>query len=84
MAENILEQDIIPPGNNADPAIHRASQSNTTMRPTPRFNNGHVMTTSRDFEGATPGIGGILALRSENIVKKVNYDVFVKNLESTL
>ena len=36
--------------------------------------------TSRDFEGATPKIGGILALRSENITKKVNYDVFCEKL----
>ena len=36
--------------------------------------------TTRDFEEATPKIGGILALRSENVTKKVNYDIFCEKL----
>ena len=37
---------------------------------------GPVSSTPKDFEGATPQIGGILALRSENMLKKVSYDKF--------
>ena len=37
-------------------------------------------TTNRDFEGATPKLNAILALRSENITKKVNYDRFLEKL----
>ena len=36
--------------------------------------------TNRDFEGATPKLGAVLALRSENINKKVNYDRFLEKL----
>ena len=49
---------------------HRGTQN--------RYNNRSgnvVMSTAKDFVGATPKIGGILALRSENITKK-NYDMF--------
>ena len=42
--------------------------------------SGPVSSTPRDFEGATPRIGGILALRSENMTKKVNYDQFCEKL----
>ena len=38
------------------------------------------MSTPKDFEGATPKIGGILALRSENMTNKVNYDIFCEKL----
>ena len=37
-------------------------------------------TSSRDFEGATPKIGGVLGLRSENVTKKINYDSFCEKL----
>ena len=33
--------------------------------------------TPRDFEGTTSNVGGVLALRSENVTKKVNCDVFL-------
>ena len=33
--------------------------------------------TNRDFKGATPKLGAVLALRSENINKNVNYDRFL-------
>ena len=36
--------------------------------------------SSRDFEGATPKIGGVLGLRSENVTNKVNYDSFCEKL----
>ena len=37
-------------------------------------------TANRDFAGATPKIGGVLGLRSENVTKKVNYDSFCKKI----
>ena len=36
--------------------------------------------TPRDYEGATPKIGGILGLRSENMTNKVSYDIFREKL----
>ena len=36
--------------------------------------------TPRDYAGAVPEIGGILALRSENLTHKVNYDIFCEKL----
>ena len=36
--------------------------------------------TNRYFEGATPKLGAVLALRSENTNKKVNYDRFLEKL----
>ena len=36
--------------------------------------------SSRDFEGATPKIGGVLGLCSENVTKKINYDSFCEKL----
>jgi len=38
--------------------------------------------SERDFSGATPQIGGVLALRSENTTRKVPYEVFLKKLET--
>ena len=34
----------------------------------------------KDFEGATPRIGGVLGLRSENVTRKVTDDAFRKKL----
>ena len=42
--------------------------------------NAALANTPKDFEGVTPKIGGILALRSENMTKKVNFDVFCEKL----
>ena len=36
--------------------------------------------TNRDFEGATPKLGAVLALRNENVNKKMNYDRFLEKL----
>ena len=55
-----------------------ASRRNPTR--TPRRPNTVSTNTPRDFEGVTPKIGGILALRSENMTKKVNYDIFCEKL----
>ena len=59
------------------------SVSNRNQARFPRRQNAGVMSTPKDFEGATPKIGGILALRSENMTHKVNYDVFARSLGST-
>ena len=48
------------------------TSSNTTKAG--RYQNRHgtqQSSTSKDFEGATPKIGGILALRSKNITNKI-------------
>ena len=42
--------------------------------------NAALANTPKDFEGVTPKIGGILALRSENMTMKVNFDVFCEKL----
>ena len=44
--------------------------------------NFAASSTLRNFEGSTPNIGGVLALRSENVTKKVNYDKFCEKLRS--
>ena len=59
---------------NTAPTINRNKNRN------PRRVNTSLSTTPRDFEGATPKIGGMLALRSENGNKKVNYDNFCKKV----
>ena len=35
--------------------------------------------STKDFEGATPKIGGVLGLCSETVTKKVSYDTFLKS-----
>ena len=78
---------ITPGGGNSvlEGTQRRPSQnSNTaggTRRPTRVHNRSRpVSYTPRDSESATPQIGGILALRSENMIKKVNYDQFCEKL----
>ena len=39
-----------------------------------------ISSTPEDYEGATPKIGGILALRSENLTNKFSYDIFCEQL----
>ena len=46
----------------------------------PRRQNTAFINTPKYFEGVTPKIGGILALRSEIMNKKVNYDIFCEKL----
>ena len=43
----------------------------------PRRTNAESNNTPKVFEGATLRIGGVLAIRNENVTKKVNYDVFL-------
>ena len=75
-----------PPVEGVDPAQSPGANSDTTSgsRRTPsrasRRTNTSFTNTPKDFEGATPKIGGILALRNENVAKKINYDVFCEKL----
>ena len=66
---------------------HSQARSDTSARTrstTRRDNrtNGVVSSTHRDFAGDTPGIGGVLALRSENVVLKKSYDKFCEKLKT--
>ena len=54
--------------------------SNRNQARFPRRQNASVMSTPKDFKGATPKIGGILDLRNENMTHKVNYDIFFEKL----
>ena len=67
----------------AGQTLGEADASSTSRRNTtrnPRRPNTNFTSTPRDFEGVTPKIGGVLALRSENMTKKVNYDIFCEKL----
>ena len=87
MTENATPEVWTPPSastNNPDTArpgltpggsTSGARGSRTQNRPSTQQSS-----TSRDFEGATPKIGGILGFRSENVSKKVNYDAFCEKL----
>ena len=87
MEGNASPAQVVPPAE----GINRNQQSRgndrnenvNNSRPV-RVNNrtGPVSSTPRDFEGATPQIGGILALRSENMMKKVNFDKFCEKLHT--
>ena len=46
--------------------------------------NNIATSAQRDFKGATPDIGGVLTLRSENVSVKTNYDKFCERLETYL
>ena len=61
----------------------RSTNNQSMGRPNnrPRFNHPQS-STPRDFAGATPKIGGILALRSENITNNVTYDKFCEKLKA--
>ena len=58
------------------------TNGNSTSRATRQSTrNGTFQTsTNKDFGGAIPKLGGILALRNENVTKKVNYDRFLEKL----
>ena len=60
-----------------------STSGNVTQRASRSTNrNGTVQSsTNRDYERATPKLGAILALRSENVTKKVNYDRFLEKPE---
>ena len=45
-------------------------------------NTGNTSSVSKEFKGANPKIGGVLALRSKNITTKASYDIFCEKLET--
>ena len=66
---------------NPPPRANARNENGRGGRPVrPNNRNGPTSSTPRDFEGATPLIGGILCLRSENMIKKLNYDQFCEKL----
>ena len=48
--------------------VSPASRRNTIRNP--RRPNNNFTSTPRDFEGVTPKVGGVLALCSENMIKR--------------
>ena len=64
-------------------AAQRVSTTVNTRRTTSRNGSRQVLNISRDFGGATPSIGDILALHSKNIAKKLTMILFVKSLAYT-
>ena len=67
---------------NSEGAVPPVSANGGSRRPT-RSNNryGNALgSTQKDFVGDTPKLGGILGLRSENITKKITYDLFCEKL----
>ena len=67
-----------PVGEVSTPSMNNPSACRSHNRS--RFNHSQS-STPRDFAGATPKIGGILALRSENMTNKVTYDKFCEKLK---
>ena len=59
-----------------------STQPRATIRPRDNHTNSVVSSTHRDFAGDTPGIGGVLALRNENVSLKKNYDKFCDKLRT--
>lgn len=66
-------------GSSSNPRNQNANGTPRSARPSNRT-PAVQSSTNRDFEGATPKLGAVLALRSENIHKKVNYDRFLEKL----
>ena len=71
-----------PSSTESTPQPRFASGANSDQNRGNRSQNRHAgfQSTNRDFAGATPKIGGVLGLRSENVTKKVNYDSFCEKL----
>ena len=63
------------------PTPSNANSNNASRTNRPSNRNGNPQSsTNRDFSGATPKLGAILALRSENITLKSNYERFMDKL----
>ena len=88
MSENVMPDQTPPTANENENNAERAGGSETGStnggtRRSKRFNNRYgsiTGTTHRDFAGNTPKIGRILGLCSENVTKKINYDLFCEKL----
>ena len=68
-----------PTGLGVTPSNANRNVTQRSSRPSNRTGPVQSSTTS-DFEGATTKLNAILALRSENVNKKVNYDRFLEKL----
>ena len=89
MSEGVTPMEA-PSMNNSDAQNEQLGTSTNTSNQNgngfPRANrpSNRVSTvqssTNRDFEGATPKLGAVLALRNENVNKKMNYDRFLEKL----
>ena len=78
MTQDANPEDVTP----TPPTTETNPEPATTSGTVARYNRRDVSFSSstRDFEGATPKIGGVLGLRSENITKKITYDAFLEKL----
>ena len=77
-SEQTPSESVNTPPSGAETDTHSGNRRNPTRGP--RRPNTAFANTPKDFEGVTPKIGGILALRSENMTKKVNFDIFCEKL----
>lgn len=66
-------------GNNSDQTRVEQTVHNANATRHPR-NDFRQSNSSRNFQGATPKIGGVLGLRSENVTEKVAFDVFCEKV----
>ena len=79
----VMSQNVTPksetPANpsqviNTEPTLQSENAGRNTRRDIP------FASSAKDFEGATPKIGGVLGLRSENVTRKITYDAFLEKL----
>jgi len=96
MAENVVESLVVNDAQNdrnadadnaapadAEQADAPRAKNIRNRRPRNTANNAtNIFSAQRHFEGATPAIGGVLALQSENVNKKLSYDRFKERLET--
>ena len=75
ISSNTHGETVTSQGNNSNSS--RNTNRNTNH---PKYTQ---TTTPRDYEGATPKIGGVLALRSKNMTKKRTMTAFARNLKYT-
>ena len=71
--------EIAQSGSKIDSNTTTSTKRTRRSRNQNRFGNIQPI-KNRDFERSTPKIGGFIALSSENITKKVNYDIFCEKL----
>ena len=83
MSENVSPEAEVPvqapERDNPDQArvVQPVRNNNTTRFPRNYSRNN---TSTRDFEGATLMIDGVLGLRSKNVTKKIAFDVFCEKV----
>ena len=62
--------------NNNNSGSQNNNRSGTSVRNGSRTTTPIIQSVERDFEGKTAEIGGVLALKSEKVTKKVPFDTF--------